>query len=397
MSVAGGLLLVRAFDGPKWSVTRCSACQGRLVSDDERWQLVQERALAAEPFVYAVRTTMIYCRSTCPARRPRRENVLFFDGGQQARSAGYRPCLRCQPDNEPGAAVELAGVVAGCRAMVAAAGPLPRPELERVTGLAGRRLGRAFQRVIGVSPRAFGDAVRTGAARALLRQHGQVSQAVYASGFGSVRAFYDTAATTLGMTPSAYAAGADGEQLLWGSTSTPVGCLLAVASIRGLCAVRIGPDVPALLAEVRAEFPAAQIQAAPGVLDDVLRALAVLAGGGGATYDLPVDLRGTAFQARVWTALRLIPAGQTRSYRQVAEAVGSPAAIRAVASACATNRVALVVPCHRVLRSDGGLGGFRWGLEVKQALLDAEHAALDGQCHVVGAAAAGRQPAGAAR
>lgn len=339
-----------------------------------RWHLVQDRRPAAEPFVYAVRTTMIYCRSTCPARRPRRENVLFFDGGQQARSAGYRPCLRCRPDVPADGAMDLAAVVAGCRAMVAAAGPLPRRDLEQVTGLTGRRLGRAFQQVVGVSPRGFGDAVRTGAARALLRAHGQVSRAVYASGFGSVRAFYDTAAATLGMTPSVYAAGAGGEQLLWGSTSTPVGSLLAVASVRGLCAVRIGPDVPALLDQVRAEFPAAQLQAAPGVLDDVLRALAVLAGGGGATYDVPVDLRGTAFQARVWTALRLIPPGQTRSYQQVADAVGAPAAVRAVAGACGTNRVALVVPCHRVVRSDGGLGGFRWGLAVKQALLDAEHA-----------------------
>lgn len=347
------------------------------MSDDARWQLVQDRNPAAEPFVYAVRTTRIYCRSTCPARRPRRENVLFFDQAQRARSAGYRPCLRCRPDDPPPAAVELAAVVAGCRAMVMASGPLSRSELEGVTGLTGRRLGRAFEQVVTVSPRAFGDAVRTGVARALLRERGQVSQVVYASGFGSVRAFYDTAAATLGMTPSAYAAGGDGEQLLWGSTSTAVGDLLAVASVRGLCAVRIGPDVPRLLAEVRAEFPAAQLQQAPGVLDDVLRALAVLAAGG-AARDLPVDLRGTAFQARVWTALGQVPPGQTRSYQQLAEAVGSPAAVRAVASACAANRVALVVPCHRVVRSDGGLGGFRWGLQVKQALLDAERNAPDG-------------------
>lgn len=344
-----------------------------------RWRLVQDRQPAAESFVYAVRTTKVYCRPTCPSRRPRRENVVFFAAVEQARSAGFRACLRCQPDDAPRSVVELAGVVAGCRAMVAAGGPLPRADLERVSGLAGRRLGRAFDQVLGVSPRAFGDAVRTGTARLVLRAHGQVSQAVWASGFGLVRAFYDTAATTLGMTPSAYAAGAGGEQLLWGSTSTPVGQLLAVASARGLCAVRIGSDVPALLAEVRTEFPAAHLQEAAGVLDDVLRALAVLATGGGPTHDLPVDLQGTAFQARVWSALRLIPPGQTRSYRQVAEAVGAPAAVRAVASACASNRVALVVPCHRVVRSDGALGGYRWGLAVKHALLDAEHTAAADQ------------------
>lgn len=343
---------------------------------------MQDRQTVVEPFVYAVRTTRVYCRSTCPSRRPRRENVVFFDRVEQARSAGFRACLRCEPDSPPAAMVELAAVIAGCRVMVAAGGPVPRPDLERVTGLTGRRLGRAFDRVVGVSPRGFGDAVRTGRARELLRAHGQVAPAVYASGFGSVRAFYDTAAATLGMTPSAYAAGGDGERLLWGSTSTPVGQVLAVASGRGLCAVRIGPQVGPLLAEVGAEFPQVQLQAAPGVLDDVLRALAVLAvlaQGGGATYDLPVDLRGTAFQARVWSALRLIPAGQTRSYGQVAEAVGAPAAVRAVANACATNRLALVVPCHRVVRSNGALAGFRWGLAVKQSLLDAEHAAAAAQ------------------
>jgi len=349
------------------------------VSDDVRWQLVRDRRAATEPFVYAVRTTRVYCWPTCPSRRPRRENVQFFDGGEQARAAGFRACLRCCPDDPDGSAVELAAVVAGCRAMVAAGGPLTRPDLERVTGLVGRRLGRAFGKVIGVSPREFGDAVRTGTARALLREHRGVSQVVFASGFGSVRAFYDTAAATLGMTPSAYAAGAGGERLLWGSASTAVGELLAVATARGLCAVRIGPQVGPLLAEVRAEFPAAELQAAPGVLDDVLGALAALArgGGGGASAGLPVDLRGTAFQARVWSALRQIPPGETRSYQQVAEAVGAPAAVRAVASACARNRLALVVPCHRVVRSDGQLGGFRWGLAVKQSLLDAEHAARD--------------------
>lgn len=360
-----------------------------------RWQLVQDRRTGVAPFVYAVRTTGVYCRSTCPSRRPRRENVAFFDGVGQARSAGFRACLRCEPDSPPVATVELAAVVAGCRAMVAAGGPLTRLELEQVTGLTGRRLGRVFARVAGVSPRGFGDAVRTGTARGLLRVHGQVSAAVYASGFGSVRAFYDTAAATLGMTPSAYAAGGDGERLLWGTTSTPVGQVLAVASARGLCAVRIGPQVEPLLAEVGQEFPRAQLHAAPGVLDDVLRALAVLAQGGGGTYDLPVDLRGTAFQARVWSALRLIPPGQTRSYRQVAEAVGAPAAVRAVADACAINRVALVVPCHRVVRSNGALGGFRWGLAVKQALLDAEHAATAAEQAVPGGAAAAEGQAGA--
>lgn len=343
------------------------------VTDDERWHQVLQRQASAEPFFYAVRTTRIFCRPTCPSRRPKRANVVFFDAPEQARVAGYRACLRCRPD-EPGQPDgDLRAVVSACRAMVAVGGPLSLERLERVTGVGGRRLSRAFQDAVGATPRSFGDTVRSGTARPLLQDHGRVTSAVFAAGFGSLRGFYETTATTLGMTASAYASGGRGEQLLWAAGESPVGRLLAVASARGLCAVRIGPDVPGLLAEVRTEFPQAQMQQAPDVLYDVLQALAALAAGAPAGHDLPVDLRGTAFQARVWSALRLIPPGESRTYRQVAEQVDAPAAVRAVASACAANRVALVVPCHRVVRSDGGLAGYRWGLAVKQSLLESEH------------------------
>lgn len=342
------------------------------MTNDARLALVMQRQASAEPFLYAVRTTRVYCRPTCPSRRPRPENVVFFDLPEQARSAGYRACLRCRPDEPHSEPADLAAVVAACRRMLQAGGPLPPADLEPATGLDRRGLARAFRDVVGTSPRAFGDAVRTRTARALLREHGRVAEAVFGSGFGSVRGFYETAAATLGMTPSTYAAGGPGERLLWGATDSPVGCLLAVASWRGLCAVRIGPDVAALLQQVRAEFPAADLQHAPDVLHEVLPALAVLAAGRDAAPELPVDLRGTAFQARVWSALRRIPPGQTRTYADVAAGIGAPGAVRAVAGACAANRVALVVPCHRVVRSGGGLGGFRWGIAVKQSLLDAE-------------------------
>jgi AraC family transcriptional regulator of adaptative response/methylated-DNA-[protein]-cysteine methyltransferase len=264
-----------------------------------------------------------------------------------------------------------AAVVSAARAMEQAGGPLPTAELARGAAVSERTMRRAFAEMVGVSPRAFGQAVRTGTARGLLRAGSPVTDALLDAGFGSVRAFYETAAETMGMTPSSYAAGAPGERLGWTSVDTAVGTVLGVASARGLCAVRIGPDLEPLLAGVRAEFPFAELVADHDGLADVARALAALALGHPAPQ-LPLDLRGTAFQARVWQALTRIPTGETRTYAEVAAEIGRPSAVRAVAGACAANRVALVVPCHRVVRTDGGLGGYRWGLTVKRTLLDAE-------------------------
>nr|WP_269809818.1 methylated-DNA--[protein]-cysteine S-methyltransferase [Kineosporia rhizophila] len=336
--------------------------------------MVLARQEPEQAFVYAVRTTGIYCRPTCPSRRPLPANVSFFDTTVAARTAGYRPCLRCEPDRqgEAGHTSAEAAVIAACRAMRAHGGPLPAAQLRSITGLSQRGLSRAFAAVAGTSARAFGDAVRTGTARVLLRTGSPVTEAVFAAGFGSVRAFYDTAAPTLGMTPSSYARGAVGEHLSWTSVNTVVGTVLAVASARGLCAVRIGPHLPRLLDEVQTEFPAATFTPEHEALTDVASGLAALAAGHPAAAALPLDVRGSAFQARVWSALRRIPAGETRSYGEVAAEIGAPTAVRAVASACARNRLALVVPCHRVVRSDGTLGGFRWGLSVKQSLLDHE-------------------------
>ncbi len=277
-----------------------------------------------------------------------------------------------EPDSRAEDDPRAEAVVTAATAMVRAGGPVPSAELARLAAVSERTLRRAFTDVLGVGPRAFGQAVRTGTARDLLRAGGPVTDVLLEAGFGSVRAFYETAAETMGMTPSAYAAGAPGERLTWTSVPTPVGTVLGVASARGLCAVRIGPELEPLLEQVRAEFPRADLVRDDDALGDVARALAALAAGHPAPQ-LPLDLRGTAFQARVWQALTRIPAGQTRTYSQVAEQIGEPTAVRAVAGACARNRLALVVPCHRVVRSDGGLGGYRWGLAVKQSLLDVEH------------------------
>ncbi|EYR63356.1 cysteine methyltransferase [Actinotalea ferrariae CF5-4] len=269
-------------------------------------------------------------------------------------------------------------MVAACRAMLDAGGPVPAAELERVTAVSPRQLTRDFAAVVGVGPRAFGHAVRTGRARDLLRAHGQVTDAVFAAGFGSTRAFYETAGPTLGMEPRRYARGGAGQALRWTAVGTDLGTVVAVAGDLGLTAVRIGDDVEALLAEVRAELPAASFERDDDGLVDLAAGLRALAAGGVPERALPLDLHGTAFQARVWDALRRIPAGRTRSYTEVAAEIGSPTAVRAVASACARNPVALVVPCHRVIRGDGTMGGYRWGLAVKERLLARERDAAAG-------------------
>lgn len=262
-------------------------------------------------------------------------------------------------------------VQAACRQIDAAGGPVAVSTLADEAACSARQLQRDFADVLGVSPRQYGQAVRSGRARASLRSSASVLDAVHDAGYGSVRAFYEEAARRLGMTPSDYAEGGAGV-LVWSCAKTPIGDVIAVATPRGLAAVRIG-DVSLLVDEVRAEFPEADLVRDDAAMADVMTAVTQLAVGRPAPT-LPVDVRGTAFQARVWAALREIPAGETRTYTQVAEALGSPSSVRAVARACATNKVALAIPCHRVIRSDGSLAGYRWGLEVKAALIASESA-----------------------
>lgn len=256
--------------------------------------------------------------------------------------------------------------------MTDAGGPLPVTELASALSCSPRQLQRDFADVLGVTPRQFGQAVRTERTRIALRSGGSVLDAAFAAGYGSVRGFYEEAARRLGMTPSDYIAGAPEQLLLWSVTSTQVGDVIAVATPRGLAAVRIGEERQ-LVSEIAAEFPNATLERDDAAMVDVMSALSALTVGRPAP-DLPVDVHGTAFQARVWRALQDIPTGETRTYSDVATAIGSPTAVRAVARACATNKVALAIPCHRVLRTDGDLAGYRWGLAVKRSLLASESA-----------------------
>ena len=262
--------------------------------------------------------------------------------------------------------------------MESAAGPLEADELAELVGCSTRQLQRDFSSVMGVSPVEYGRSVRTLQARRSLRRTERVADAIYESGYGSVRGFYEEAGRRLGMTPSEYAARGSGITLLWSITPSAIGQVIAVASPRGLAAVRIGPNGAALKAEIAREFTKANLVRDDDAMVDVMRALRAIAlTGTGAP--LPVDVRGTAFQAAVWQAIARIPPGETRTYRDIAAEIGSPTAVRAVAAACAGNRVALAIPCHRVIRTDGSLAGYAWGLEVKQQLLDLEQATACGR------------------
>ena len=344
------------------------------LSPDAAWRAVLARDRALDgAFVYAVRTTGVYCRPSCPSRRPRRDHVAFFADGADAERAGYRACARCGPASPLGRAA---------RAVEQAAAFLEAHLDERVTlaalarqvGLSPFHLQRTFRRVLGVSPRAFQDARRLSRFKEAVRAGATVGDATYAAGYGSARGLYESARGGLGMTPATYRRGGRGERVRFATTATPAGALLVAASERGVCAVSLGEDAAALEAALREELPTAEVVRDDTGLTGWIEAVAQRVTGQPAP-EVPLDLRGTAFQLRVWRALRDIPPGETRSYGQVAALVGDPQAARAVARACASNPVALVVPCHRVVPAAGGTGGYRWGGERKAALLAAEASA----------------------
>ncbi len=326
--------------------------------------------------MFGVTSTGIYCRPGCPSRRPRPENIRLFDTGAAARAAGFRACKRCRPDSAP-ADLRAQAVALACRAidrhLEAGEEGAPRlADLAAAAGLSRFHLQRLFVQVLGVSPRVFADARRVARFKAGLRQGGGVAGAAYEAGFGSSSRVYERAGPHLGMTPATYARGGGGAEIRYALADSPLGRLLVAATARGIAALYFGDDDGALVAELHREFPKAGIAPDEGRLAALLPAvLAHLAGSPGAA-GLPLDIRATAFQQRVWAALLAIPRGETRTYSQIAHGIGAPAAQRAVGRACATNPVSLLIPCHRAVREDGGLGGYRWGLDRKRRLLDDE-------------------------
>ncbi len=324
-------------------------------------------------FVFAVRTTGIYCRPSCPSRRPRRDSVEFFSDPQQAERAGYRACLRCKPTE---ISAQARFVIRARQLLDEAEGVLTLAELSERVGVSPFHLQRLFKRATGLSPREYQSARRMQQVKHGLRKGDDVTTALYDAGFGSPSRLYEKASQQLGMTPGAYRRGGAGMAIQYAIVPSPLGRLLVAATARGLCSVRFGDSAHELERELREEFRAAEIHRDDAALGRYLQPLLASLRGENTTMDLPLDVRATAFQKKVWDALREIPPGETRSYSEVARAIGDPKAVRAVAAACASNPVALAVPCHRVVRSDGELAGYRWGIERKKKLLDQERRRL---------------------
>lgn len=348
----------------------------RTVRPETAWSAVLARDRRYDGrFVYAVRSTGIFCRPTCPARRPQRRQVAFFDGPAAARAAGFRACRRCSPDQ--GGASAGARSIERVRTHIDAHldERLTLSELARVAGLSPSHLQRAFKAALGVSPRDYLRLRRAERFKAEVRAGRSVTDALYAAGYSSGSRLYADASARLGMTPGAYKRGGAGESVRFSTAASKLGRLLVASTDRGLCAVQLGDSDAALEAALRDDYPRAELVRDDTVLKPMLAAILAHLDGEIPRLDLPVDVAATSFEWRVWRTLQAIPYGQTRSYAQVAAALGSPRAVRAVARACASNRVALVVPCHRVVRADGSLGGYRWGAARKQRLLEKESAA----------------------
>ena len=327
-------------------------------------------------FFYAVTTTGVYCRPTCPARRPRPANLRFFDSADQAEAAGFRPCLRCDPRGQGVAQANADRVAAACRMIDQAVAQGERPPglgaLADVAGQSPWHFHRQFRAVTGMTPRTYAQARRAERMRAGLAQGQGVTQAVYEAGYGSGSRFYENADKVLGMTATSYRDKGQGATIRFAIGRGALGEVLVAQSDRGICAITMGDDPQALLDDLQDRFPKARLIGGDADFERVVARVLAFVEAPGAGLDLPLDIRGTAFQQRVWQALQQIPPGQTASYAQIAERIGQPRAVRAVAGACAANPLAVVIPCHRVLRSDGGLSGYRWGIERKRDLLARE-------------------------
>jgi len=340
---------------------------------DPRWQPLAARDTRADgTFVYGVTSTGVYCRPSCPSRRPRADRVRFFDSTDAARHAGFRGCRRCRPDQlgtaQPGveAVRRVAAFLAGHadRAITLA-------HLGKLAAMSPHHLQRRFKAIVGLSPREYQAAVRAGRLRTELRDGRDVTTAILEAGYGSPSRVYESAPTGRGLTPSAYRRGGAGQRIAYSVVKVSLGQLLVAETALGVCSVQLGDDPSALAEGLRREYLAADIHATTGARTAAVRAI-VHHLKGEPLADLPIDVKATAFQWKVWRALQRIPLGETRAYGEVAASIGKPTAARAVARACATNPVCLVVPCHRVVPSDGTTGGYRWGADRKKRLLAAE-------------------------
>ncbi len=343
------------------------------ITDDPRWRAVLARDPHADgSFLYSVETTGVYCRPSCGARRPRPEHVAFHASAADARRAGFRPCRRCRPD-QPTAIKRQAAVVADVCRLLAAGEREPRlADLAGQIGMSPSHLHRLFKAATGLTPKAYAAAGRAARLRSGLAGGLPVGEAIFAAGYSSTSRFYEKSARLLGMTPTAYGSGGGGSRIRFAVGECTLGSILVAASDRGVCAVSLGDDPDRLVRELQDRFPQAELQGGDADFERLVAGAVGRVEHPETEPDLPLDLRGTLFQQRVWQALREIPAGRTASYSEIAVTIGAPRSVRAVAGACAANRLAVLIPCHRVVRRDGGMGGYRWGVERKRRLLKRE-------------------------
>jgi AraC family transcriptional regulator of adaptative response/methylated-DNA-[protein]-cysteine methyltransferase len=342
-------------------------------TDKARWQAVLQRDQAADgQFFYGVVTTGIYCRPGCTSKRPKRENVVFFQTREQAESAEFRPCKRCQPNVADKDILHRQIIIDACQRIAASEEQPTLSSLAEAAGYSPTYFQKIFKKIVGVTPKQYASAIRAQRVRENLQTESTITAALYDAGFNSSSHFYDTANDTLGMTPSRFRNGGVGTEIRHVITRCYLGWILIAATSKGVCAIEFADNANALEESLHNSFPLANLIASDAQfkswVDLVLSSLEFPQD----NIKLPLDIRGTAFQQRVWAALRQIPVGESRSYSQIAESIDQPTAVRAVANACANNKIAVAIPCHRVVRKDGNLGGYKWGLERKRKLLEKE-------------------------
>ena len=344
-----------------------------FATDEERWAAVVRRDRSADGvFYYSVETTGVYCRPACAARLARRENVRFHSTGEAAERAGFRPCKRCRP-NEPALAEQRSAAVAKACHLIESVAELPNLDaLAETAGMSRFHFHRVFKAITGVTPKAYAAAHRARRVRDELSRSDTVTEAIYDAGFNSSGRFYEASSEVLGMTPSNFRSGGTGASIRFAVGECSLGSILVAATGKGVCAIMLGDDPGALARELQDRFPRAQLIGGDEEFEQWVAKTVGFVEAPALGLDLPLDVRGTAFQQRVWQALREIPAGSTASYAAIAQRIGLPNAARAVAQACASKAIAVAIPCHRVVRSDGALSGYRWGVERKRALLDRE-------------------------
>ena len=341
------------------------------------WDAVLERHKNPQPsFIYAVKSTGIYCRPSCPSRRPLRKNVAFYETNNQAETGGFRACLRCQPNQEPPSDKTASLVAKACR-MIDEAEEEPRlEELAKQSGLSVFHFQRTFKSLIGVTPKAYAQASRMKKFRTLVDANdGSITSAIYEAGYNSSSRFYETAMQAFGMTPTRLRKGGKGVRIFFAIGECSLGSVLVASSTKGVCAMLLGDTPEIVLDDLQTRFPKAELIGNDLHYESLIATIIQFVDTPNTGFDLPLDIQGTAFQQRVWQALRDIPVGMTASYGEIARKIGAPKSFRAVAQACGANSIAVAIPCHRVVRSDGGLSGYRWGIERKRSLLENEMSA----------------------